>query len=53
MLTPYLEKLNVTYLNKVLKIRLKKQGNWIKDLETIVECIETLYKKYAKKGKND
>lgn len=52
MLTPYLSKINVTYLNKVLKIRLKKIDNWVKDLETIIECIVTLYKKYNKKVKN-
>ena len=53
MLTPYLGKISVTYLNKVLKIRLKKIDNWIKDLETIVECIVALYKKYKKKEKNE
>ena len=52
-LSSYLEKISVTYLNKVLKIRLKKIDNWIKDLETIVECIVSLYKKYNKKGKNE
>lgn len=53
MLTPYLNKITVTYLQKVLKIRLKKEDNWIKDLETIVECIDTLYIKYSKRGKKD
>lgn len=53
VLTPYLSKINVTYIQRVLKIRLKKEDNWIKDLETIVECIESLYKKYSKKVKKD
>ena len=45
-LAPYINKITVTYIHKVLKIRLKKQDNWMKDLETIVECIVTIYKKY-------
>lgn len=44
-LAPYLSKLSVTYIQKVLKIRLKKIDNWIKDLETIIECIDKLYKR--------
>lgn len=48
-LQPYLEKITVTYLQKVLRIRLKKEGNWLKDLEAIVEVIVTLYKKFQKK----
>ena len=45
-LAPYLNKISVTYIHKVLKIRLKKQDNWMKDLETVVECIVAIYKKY-------
>ena len=45
-LVPYLNKISVTYIHKVLKIRLKKQDNWMKDLETVVECIVAIYKKY-------
>ena len=45
-LAPYLQKISVTYIHKVLKIRLKKVDNWMKDLETVVECIVTIYKKY-------
>ena len=45
-LEPYLSKITVTYIHKVLKIRLKKEDNWIKDLETIIECIVTIYRKY-------
>ena len=45
-LAPYLSKLSVTYIHKVLKIRLKKENNWMKDLETVVECIVSIYKKY-------
>ncbi len=43
---PYLSKISVTYIHKVLKIRLKKEDNWMKDLSTIIEVIVTLYKKY-------
>lgn len=47
-LQPYLEKIVVTYLQKVLRIRIKKEGNWILDLETIVSVINELYKKFSK-----
>ena len=49
-LESYISKITVTYIHKVLKIRLKKEGNWIKDLETIIECIVTIYKKYKAKS---
>ena len=52
VLTPYLEKIQVSYLKKVLKIRLNKIDNWMKDLETIVECISILYRKQSKKSDN-
>ena len=48
-LQPYLDKIVVTYLQKVLRIRLKKEGNWIKDLQAIVVVIKTLYNKFSKK----
>lgn len=48
-LSPYIGKITVTYLQKVLRIRLKKVDNWMKDLEIVVECISTIYKKYSKK----
>lgn len=44
VLSPYLEKIQVSYLKRTLKIRLKKIDNWIKDLETIIDCISKLYK---------
>ena len=48
-LEPYLSKIYVTYIHKVLKVRLKKEGNWMKDLETIIEVIVSIYKKYKAK----
>lgn len=53
-IAPYLSKVTVTYIHKVLKVRLKKEDNWMKDLETIIECIVTIYKKYKARtdGKN-
>ena len=45
-LSPYLNKISVTYIHKVLKIRLKKEDNWMKDLETIIECVVSIYRKY-------
>jgi transcription-repair coupling factor (superfamily II helicase) len=46
---PYLSKLYVTYIHKTLKIRLKKEDNWMKDLSTLVEVVVTLYRKYKAK----
>jgi transcription-repair coupling factor (superfamily II helicase) len=53
-IAPYLSKVSVTYIHKVLKVRLKKEDNWMKDLETIIECIVTIYRKYKARtdGKN-
>lgn len=53
-IAPYLSKVSVTYIHKVLKLRLKKEDNWMKDLETIIECIVTIYRKHKAKsdGKN-
>ena len=48
-LSPYLEKIQVTYLKRVLKIRLKKEGNWLLDFKTIVDIIVTLYDRFLKK----
>ena len=45
-LSPYLNKISVTYIHKVLKIRLEKADNWMKDLETIIECVVSIYRKY-------
>lgn len=50
VLEPYISKITVTYIHKVLKIRLKKEGNWIKDLESIIECVVTIYRKYKAKS---
>ena len=48
-IAPYLSKVSVTYIHKVLKIKLKKEDNWMKDLETIIECIVTIYRKHKAK----
>ena len=53
VLNPYISKITVTYLNKVLRIRLKKEDNWVKDLGVILECISILYKQHKKKGKTN
>ena len=49
-LEPYISKISVTYIHKVLRLRLKKENNWIKDLETIIECIVSIYKKHKIKS---
>ena len=48
-LSPLLNKIQVTYLQKVLKIRLTRQNNWLKDLETIVDVVTDLYNKFSKR----
>ena len=48
ILNPYISKISVTYINKVLKIRMRKEENWVKDLGVIIECISLLYKKHKK-----
>ena len=52
-LTPYLETLNVTYINKTLYIKIEKVDNWFKELETIVDIIKEIYKKYKNKKDED
>lgn len=47
-LQSYLDKLQVTYMQKVLRLRLRKEGNWLLDFETIVDVISTLYKRCSK-----
>lgn len=52
-LTPYLETIKVTYINKTLYIKIEKIDNWFKELETIVDIIKEIYKKYKiKKDEN-
>lgn len=48
-LDPYLDKVYVTYLQRVLKLKIKKNGNWMKDIETIAECIHLIYKRNVQK----
>ena len=45
VLTPYLRKINLTYIQKVLKLRLKKGKDWMNDLQVIVECIHEIYER--------
>ncbi len=52
VLAPYINKVQVSFIRKELKIRLNKEDNWLKDLETIIDCIDTLYNKYSRKKEN-
>ena len=45
-LHPLLEYLSVSYSQKVLKIRIKKEDNYLSILENVVHIIIELYKKY-------
>ncbi len=46
VLEPYINKIQLSYIQKILRIRLKKEDNWIKDLEVILECILKIYSKH-------
>lgn len=46
-LAPLIEKIQVSYLQKVLRVRLTKSDNWLQDLETLVDIICALYKKFS------
>ena len=41
-LTPFLKTISVNFLEKKLRLRLQKVGNWIETLETIVKTIHAL-----------
>ena len=47
-LEPFLDSVNVSYIAKVLEIRIKKSGNYFKLLGEIVNIITDLYSKYNK-----
>ena len=48
-----LDLVQVTYIQKTLRIKLKKEGNWFKNLETIAALIQNLYKKFKKEENNN
>ena len=44
-----LDKIKVTYLNKTLKIRVLKKDNWLLSLETLIDTVVELYKRFSKR----
>lgn len=50
-LRPYLDNLTVTYHQSILRIAMKKEDNWLKELETIVDVIITIDKNYKERVK--
>ena len=52
LLEPYIGKIKMSYHHKELKLRLEKEGDWIRDLASILDAIHTLYKK-RKPKKNE
>lgn len=52
LLEPYIGKIKMSYHHKELKLRLEKEGDWIRDLSSILDIIHTLYKK-RKPKKNE
>lgn len=46
-MVPYLNILKVTFLEKQLRLRIKKGNDWLNDLEKIVRNIHVLYSKHS------
>jgi transcription-repair coupling factor (superfamily II helicase) len=46
-MVPYLSMLKVTFLEKQLRLRITKQKDWLKSLESIVRAIHVLYIKHT------
>lgn len=46
---PMLDKIKVTYLQKTLKIRVLKVDNWLLTLETVIDNVVQLYKRFSKR----
>lgn len=44
---PMLDKIKVTYLQKTLKIRVLKVDNWLLTLETVIDNVVQLYKRFS------
>lgn len=45
VLEPFIDQINLTYFQKVLKLKVNKEGNWMNRLQTILECVDSLYRK--------
>ncbi|MCR5333205.1 MAG: transcription-repair coupling factor [Bacilli bacterium] len=48
-LSSMLDKIKVTYLQKTLRIRVLKKDNWLLSLETLVDTVVELYKRFSKR----
>ncbi|MFA7700940.1 MAG: hypothetical protein WCX85_03605, partial [Bacilli bacterium] len=46
---PYLAKVKVSYIQRILKIRMRKIGDWMNDLEDLLIIINELYNVSVKK----
>lgn len=49
-LLPMMNRLRVTFLNKVLVVSLYKQGNWLDDLEKVMRNIHSVYLAHKQKS---
>lgn len=47
-LSPIIDKISITYLQKTLKIKIQKKDNWMQDLETVIDIVISIYKEYKK-----
>ena len=48
--SPFIEQIKVSYVQKTLKIRVIKEGNWLLTLETLVDNVRDLYKRFSKRS---
>jgi hypothetical protein len=48
-IVPYLARVKVSYIQRILKIRLRKVGEWLNDLEELLLIISELYNDSVKK----
>lgn len=48
-IVPYLSRVKVSYIQRILKIRMRKAGRWLDDLEDVLMIITELYNESVKK----
>ena len=49
-IAPFIDSINISYVQKTLKVKVYKKGNWLLTLETLVDNIRTIYKRFSKRS---
>jgi transcription-repair coupling factor (superfamily II helicase) len=47
---PFIDKISVSYVQKTLRIKVLKKDNWLLTLETLVDNVRDLYKRFSKRS---